>query len=204
MADGVAQVQQLPGPGVKLVLLHQVPLVGDAPGGDPLRVGPEVDGLQGVQQAGVPDHAVLDDLGAAVGKVGLGEGVQGVQVAEDGPGLVEGPRQVLAVFQVDGGLAPHGGVHRRQQGGGQLEEGDPPEVGGGGKPGEVPHHAAPQGDEPVGPGEVGLGQELQQVQVGGAVLMRLPGGEDEGVHLEPRPLQAGLDLVQVEGGHMGV
>ena len=92
-------------------------------------------------------------------KVGLGEGVQGVQVAEDGPGLVEGPRQVLAVFQVDGGLAPHGGVHRRQQGGGQLEEGDPPEVGGSGKPGEVPHHAAPQGDEPVGPGEVGLGQE---------------------------------------------
>ncbi len=97
---------------------------------------------RGVQQAGVPDHAVLDDLGAAVGKVGLGEGVQGVQVAEDGPGLVEGPRQVLAVYQVDGGLAPTEastaanrvvGTWRRR----------PPEVGSGGKAGEVPHHAAP-------------------------------------------------------------
>ena len=150
-------------PGVELVGLHQVPLHGDAPGHHLLWVFPEMLPAQQVQQVPVPDHTVLDDLGTAVGKDVIRESIQGVQVAEDQTGLIEGSGQILAPLQVDGGLAPHRGIHRRQEGGGKLEEGHPPQEGGGGKAGEVPHHAAPQGNQGVGASDLVLCQELQQV-----------------------------------------
>ena len=204
MADGVAQVQELAAAGVKFILLHQVALVGDAAGHHFLRVLSEVPLGQGVQQVGVPDHAVLDDLGAAVREDVGGQGRPGIQVAQDGLGLVKGPGQVLAVFQVNGGLAPHGGIHRRQQRRGQLKERDPPQIGRGSKPRQVPDDPAAQGDQPIGAGQMFLGQVFQQREVGMAVLVLLPGGEDEGQHGEARPLQAVGGLAEVVGGNVAV
>ena len=92
MAQGVAQVEQLPGAGVKLVLLHQVPFLGHAPGHRFLRVGPEIDCLQPRQQGRVSNHAVFNHLGAPIRENFCRESVQGIQVTQHCLGLVKHPR----------------------------------------------------------------------------------------------------------------
>ena len=62
---------------------------------------------------------VLDDLAAAVGELGVGEGAQAADVGEHRARLPKCAGEVLACGEVDGGLAAHGGVdHGEQRGGG--------------------------------------------------------------------------------------
>ena len=72
------------------------------------------------------------------------QGAQKFGVNDHYPGLVKGAQEVFPFGQVDGGLAPDGGVHHGQQGGGHLDEGQPPHPDGGQKAGEVPHYAPAQ------------------------------------------------------------
>ncbi|OIQ07760.1 hypothetical protein MOOR_26500 [Moorella thermoacetica] len=48
---------------------------------------------------------------------------------------------------VDGHLAADAGIHLGQEGGGHLDERNPPQPGGGYKPGDIAHHSAAQGDD---------------------------------------------------------
>ena len=159
----MAQVQQLPPPGVELVALHHVALHLHAAGDDRLQLIPDVHLLQAAQQIAVAQHAVLDDLGAAVGEHGIGQTFDGFRVAEHQPRLVERAAEVLARGQVDGGLATDGGIHAGQQRGGHLNQAHAPQIGGCGEAGEVAHHAAAQGDQAVRAGEVALGEEVHQI-----------------------------------------
>ena len=208
VAQGVAEVEQHPRPGVPLVPLHNSPfnitagiqnvfdlLHQRSPGGP---------GGQEVEEGGVFDAAVLHHLRHAVGKDGVGQGVQGLRVHKHQPGLPEGPGQVLAVGQVHGHLPSHGGVHLGQQGGGDLDKVHPPEHRGGGEARQVPHHAAPQGGHRVGAGEAKGHHLLPQLGQPGGALGLLPGGEDQGLRPEAGGGQAGPHPVQVQGGHMVV
>ena len=80
------------------------------------------------EQLRVVQHAVLDDLGAAVPENVKGEGIQGIRVAQHQTWLAERPGKVLPGGKIDGGFAAHGGIHGGKQGRGNLNEADAPEV----------------------------------------------------------------------------
>src|SRR5699024_4615417 len=98
-------------------------------------------------------------------------------------------------------LAAHRGIDGGQKGGGNLHKGDAAQVGGGGKAGQVPHHAAAQGNHKVGAGDVILNQKiiyLQQHLVGFGVL---PVGDVHRADAKARGLERFDDRTQVQPGH---
>ncbi len=71
---------------------------------------------------------------------------------------MKGAHQVFAGFQVDADFAADRTVHLRQQGGGRLDERDAAQINRGEKSGQIPHHAATQGDEEGFPFQAVRGQ----------------------------------------------
>ena len=118
-----------------------------------------------------------------------GEGGQTFDVAEHQAGLPEGPHQVLALWQVHGGLPAHRGVHLGQEGRGKLDEVHAAQVGGGGEPGQVSHHAPSQGNDQVRAGDPQFRQEGEQLHVGLHALALLAGGNHKFLHPVTRLLQ---------------
>ncbi len=157
MAHGVAEVQDHPDAGVPFILLHHLPLDIAAGIEHGLNVlhdrRPGGVGAEKIEERPVPDAAVLDDLGHAVGKGLVIQCTEARGVHENQPGLPEGASQVLACREVDGHLAPHGGVHLGQKCGGNLYEVHATQDGGRGEARQIAHHAAPQGHHAVGAGE---------------------------------------------------
>ena len=150
MAEGVAKVEMCPHAGLALVGSHHGRL--DAHGdqdGARQRLG-----LAGQQCRHVDSHlfqvgavgngTVLDDFSQASRQLTRGQGLQRARVSHDQPGLMEGPHHVLAARVVDAGLAAHRGIDLRQQAGGHLHEVDAALEAGGGKAGQVAHHATAQ------------------------------------------------------------
>ena len=171
VADGVAEVEGPAGAVLGLVLLDD-----------------------GRQQAG------LDRLGQAVDKMAAGQRGEGVGVHHHQFGLPEGAHHVLGVPEVDGGLAADGRIDHGQGGGGAVDEVDAPHVDGGGKAGEVPHHAAAHRDDKVAPAQPEV-QHLPQHRLEGLeALAGLPlgHGDDGGL-----PALVG-HLAGVDGGHPAV
>ena len=159
---------------------------------------------QEIEEGGVLNAAVLDDLRHAVGEHAVGEGLQHLRVHEDQLGLPEGPGQVLPGPQVHRHLATHGGVHLGQQGGGDLDEIHPPQDGGGRKASQIAYHAAAQGHYRVGAGEAEVHHVLPELGEHGGGLAALPGGDLLAGRLKAGLLQALHHPSQVEGGHIGV
>ena len=147
---------------------------------------------------------MLEGLRHAVGDSLRGQGLEGIRVAEDHFRLVKGPGQVFAGGEIHGGLAPHGGIGRGQEGGGELDVVHAPLVGGGGEARHVPGDAAPQSGHAVNAGEVLLRQKLQDIGQGVKVLALLPGGKNAGADLKASGFQAGFDRLQIQGGHVAV
>ena len=195
-----------------LVGIHHVALDGDVARHDGLHgrhvgheeVERERGALEHGEQLRVGDHAVLDDLAAAVGELGGLERGQTAHVCEHRAGLPEGPRQVLAGLEVDGGLAAHGGVHHGEQARRHLDVRDSAQVARRGKAREVAHHAAAEGHHRVAAGELALGQELQAVHERGGALSLLARLEGEGMGLEPGLREGGADHLGVEGADVRV
>ena len=117
---------------------------------------------------------------------------------------MEGPRQILPRRQVDGGLAPHGGIGRGQEGGGHLDIVDAPLVGGGGKPRHIPRHAASQGDHEVGAGQFIFRQKFQHPAEGPKIFALLPSRESVEVHPEARLLKGAAHNGGIELFHRGI
>ena len=143
-------------------------------------------------------------LGPAGGHLSIGEGLQGVQVRHDRPGLVECAHQVLPHAQVHGCLPPDGCVHHCRQGSGNLNEGHSPEEGGCHKAGQVSHHAAAKGDD----GVAALTAMVRQPRIdglrGGYALAGFPGGNDVTVGLHAGVVKGAFDPLAVGRGHVGV
>ena len=206
VADGVAEVQDHPQPGVPLVR-HDYLTFYIAAGiqyvfnfGHDFRPG----GMGGQKERCVPDAAVFDDLRHAVGKGGVGQGIQRRRVHEHQFGLVEGSGQIFPRFQVNGHLAAHRRIHLGQQSGGDLDQVHPPQDGGCGKARQVPHHAAAQGHHSIGTGQAkGLEPLPEPGQLPG-VLAVLPGGDGKQPGLEPGGSQALEQGLSIEGDHIAV
>ena len=94
------------------------------------------------EQLRVVQHAVLDDLGAAVLENVKREGIQGIRVAQHQTWLAERPGEVLPGGKIDGGFAAHRGIHGGKQGRGNLNEVDAPQIACGGEARQIAHHAA--------------------------------------------------------------
>ncbi len=115
-------------------------------------------------------------------------------VAQDGGRLPEGADQVLALGQVDPGLAADGRVDLGQERGGHVHVGRAAVERGGGEPGEVGHHPAPHGHHHVGPAESRPGEATAQLLQVRERLGRLAVGDghhlegDAGIDLDPDPL----------------
>ena len=102
---------------------------------------------QGCPVGGVAYQAVLQHFCVA------GEEVAAVQCAEEccfeqhGSGGIESAYFVFQPIEVDACFASHGGIHHGEEGGGQVDVGNAPLEGSGGKAPEVGDHASAQVDE---------------------------------------------------------
>ena len=114
--------------------------------------------LEDVYEGRVEDETVFDGFGPALGEFAFAQGVQGLDVGEDGTRLVEGSDHVFGLGQVDGDLAADGGVDHGGHAGGHLDEGHAAQEGGGDESAEVSGDAAADGDD----GVAALGFEADQ------------------------------------------
>ena len=190
VADGVAQIQLHPGSGVEFVLHDHVPLQLHAAGDHIFPVKIQTVPLQMGEKGGIVQNAVLDYLGTAVPEDFTGEGIQSMGVAQHQAGLAESAYQILSGGEIDGGLTANGGIHGRQQRGGNLNEPDSPQIGGSRETSQISCDAAPQGNNQVGTGEPLLCQKIQKRQIGFGIFAFLPGWEYEGNNLESGRFQA--------------
>ncbi len=99
------------------------------------------------------EEVVLGHLTPAATHLALGEGHQGVSVAEHGYRLPERPHQVLALGQVDARLAADGCVDLGQQGCGHVGHGYAPVVAGCGESGHVGNHSPSDANDQIAPCE---------------------------------------------------
>ena len=129
-------------------------------------------------------------------------------VAQHRLGLPEGADEVLALGQVDAGLAADGGVDLRQQRGGDVHVRRAAVVGGGREAGDVGDDAAAHGDDDVGPREARRGEAAGQILDGGERLGVLAVGDDAdlGGHAGIEALDppgVGDGLLGDDGGGLG-
>ena len=165
MADGVAVVEQdADVEGFALVLADDVGLDGHAAADD---LGGNFgfhfhEGFgvffEYVDQGRVEDEAVLDGFGPTLGEFSLAESGKGLDVGEDGAGLVERSDHVLGLGQVHGDLAADGGVDHGGHAGGNLDKGHAAQEGAGDESAEVAGDAAADSDD----GMAALGLEAHQ------------------------------------------
>ena len=91
-------------------------------------------------------------------------------IADHKGGLPEGTRQVLSALKIDSRFSTNGGIDGGKEGGGDLYEGDPPQVGGCGKACHISRHTASQGHQKVASGKLFPGQKFQDIDVDCGVL----------------------------------
>ena len=144
------------------------------------------------EQLRVVQHAVLDDLGAAVPENVKGEGIQGIRVAQHQTWLAERPGEVLPGGEINGCFAAHGGIHGGKQSRGNLNEADASQIACGGEACQIAHHAAAQSDDHVGAGQLIFREKVQEIEENLPVFAFFPGGEYVGNHGETGAFQAFL------------
>ena len=108
---------------------------------------------QQVKQTAVPDTAVFDDLGHAVGEDTIRQCFQAVGIHQHHPGLIESTCKIFSCLQVYRHFAAHGGIHLCKQGGGDLDKVHTPENGSGSEACKIAYHTAAQRNDGVGAGE---------------------------------------------------
>ena len=154
-----------------------------------------------VEKRHVRNRAVFDDLGQARAHFALGQGLQGVEVADHAVRLVKRANHVLANGVVDGGFTAHRRVHLREQGRGHLHKGDATHVASGGKPSHVAHHAAAQSEQHgfavSALAQQGVKNEVERLPVFVAFAV----GQDHGVHVAVAPRQSRGQTLRVERTH---
>ena len=170
VAEGVAEVQQTANAGIVLVSGHQRRLHPQAAGDQVRPVGGLT--LQLVQNGGIPDHAVFDDLRHTAAPLALRQGGKAIGIHQHHTGLVNASQQVFALRQIHRRFAAHGTVHLCQQRSGQVNQHHAPLITGGSKARQIAGDAAAQSQQAVGPGEVLSGQLAAQGKAGLGRLVR--------------------------------
>ena len=102
--------------------------------------------LEPAEEMRVEDRAVLHHLGEAGAQFAVGQGAQHGGVGDHRARRMEGADQVLALRQVDRGLAADRGVDHRQQCRRQLHAVDAAHPAGRGEAGQIADHATAERD----------------------------------------------------------
>ena len=154
VTDGVTEVQQLADAALPFILLYD----GFFDGQRTIQqlFHRQIALLQLCKQLLVRGQRHLDGLCHALGIEPGGQGVQRIGVDEHLLRLPEGTHDVFHPIQIDAGLAADGGVHLRQQSGGDVVKIHPPHKAGGGKPCQIAHHTAAHGGNAVLAGKAPL------------------------------------------------
>ena len=142
-----------------------------------------------VEDDRVGDEPGLDDLGQPADIVLARQRLQRDQVGEHASRRVERADQVLALGDVDGGLAAHRGVGHAEQRGRHQHDADAAQPGRGDEPGQVGGRSPADADDAVGPGHAVPGQPGPQPGRDVYVLGRFAIGHRFGVHGQARGAQ---------------
>ena len=109
------------------------------------------------EERGIADDASFDGLEKAGAQLAVGEGLQDVDIGEDGSGVVEAADEVFACGEVDAGFAADGGVDLGEERGRNLDVVDAAHVDSGEEPSKVANNAAAESDEEGGAVGAGVG-----------------------------------------------
>ena len=122
---------------------------------------------------------MLGDLGQPGPELGRGQSCQSADVGQHRTGLLERADEILALGQIDAGLAADGGVDHRQQACGAKDEVDAAQIGRGDKPGHIAGHPSAQADDRSVAAHPGRQQAIVECTNGIQRLVLLPGGHGQ-------------------------
>ena len=201
MPEGVSEVQKLPLPAVKFVCVHNVALHLHARRDDLLQRSAGGDLLELLKQLPAAEHAVFDDLRAAVEENFARKRRERVKIAQHEIGLVEAACEIFARREVHSGLAADGGIHRREQRRRKLHEVNAAQIGRGGKAAHIAGHAAAERDQTVCARDAAFGEKIQDFRVFQKVFGAFSVRENVGHDAHPRLLQRGADARAIKPEH---
>ena len=161
VADGVAEIEGLAHPMLRLVLLDDAFFETEAAVNNFADLLVDVALFKDGEQFRVGQQAGLHRLGQTVDVLAAGQGGEGAGVHDDQLGLPEGADDVFRLAQIHRRLAADGGVDHGERGGGAVDEVDAPHIDGGGKARQIAHDAAAHGDDEVAAAHIEL-QHLAQ------------------------------------------
>ena len=144
------------------------------------------------EKFGFADNARLDDFVEPGAVFALGQCIQHGGIGEHGEGLMEAADQVLAADQIDAGLAADGGIHLRQQRGGDLHYRDAAHEDRGEKSAHVVDDAAAEGDHHAGAVGAELHHLLGELLQGREALLFFASRQVE--HIVRNSSQSGREL----------
>ena len=117
---------------------------------------------------------------------------------------MKGADQVLALRQVDAGLAADRGIHLREQARRHLHEAHAAAQNRGGKAGEVAHHAAAEGNHDVAALHAELEQSLAKLGEHGKTFARFAGCHHRLAEEDVLLTEACLQRAQIERRYIGI
>ena len=129
--------------------------------------------LQFIEQRGVCDAAVFDDLAHAVREIGIGQRGERLGIGEDEARLMERADEVFTERQIDTRFAADTGIYLRQKGRGHLHERCRREAT------HIARYAAAERDNDVAAREIVFRKRFVNLHDGGKLFLRLDGFKDE-------------------------
>ena len=143
---------------------------------------------------------MLDDFGEAGAQLALGQGLQGIEVGEHEPGLVERADHVFPERMVDRGLAADRRIDLSEERRWNLDVLHPALIGGGGKARQVPDHSAPEGEESAVAPAALLDKRVKDRVERAPVLVLLPVGDHDADHLDAAAGERAGKALHEKGG----
>ena len=158
--------------------------------------------LQPGKEPGVSNGAVFHDFGQAGIEFPVRKRCQGGRIDHNSGRLVESADEILALFVVDGGFSAHRCIHLGQQCRRCLQETDSPHVTGSSEAGDVPDHAAPEGNDVCVPASPHGDQLVDNSAPGFRGFERLSIGDY--VNVQVTAAQGGFQRFQVQWRDHGI
>lgn len=198
MAKGMPQVQQRALPARFELVLADDPRLGRDGMRDRIAARIRVTRQQAsairlapIEECGVIDQAIFDDLGITRPHLSRGQRIEDIGVDQHDPRLVERADQILAGARVDPGLATDRRIDLRQQGGGNLYEAAAALQDRGGETDQVTDHPAAQRDHVIAALHAQFQQAIGQPFQHRPAFGRFAGGEDDRLVRDARARQRG-------------
>ena len=156
-----------------------------------------------VVEAIAREEVVLGQLAQPAAVFAAGQRREGLGVAQHGRGLPERADQILALREIDTGLAADRGVDLGEQRGRHLHHGNAAVIDGGREPSDIAHHTAADGHDDIGPGQPPGCELAAQVLDGGDRLGFLAATDEKSTRLDARIDVHGNVVLRDDRGALG-